>query len=91
MKKCDVCGGTSFRPRQVAEVFHIEDHLVMVEGIPALICDRCGEARFDRQTTESIRRMVHGENRPTRCMNVDVFAFARGPCRPREVLDAEVL
>ena len=76
MNKCDVCGNTTFRRKQVEEVFNIEDHLVMVEGVPARVCDRCGDATFDRQTTDSIRRMVHGENRPTRHVNVDVFAFA---------------
>ena len=76
MNKCDVCGSTSFHRQQVEEVFRIEEHLVMVEGIPARVCDRCGDATFDRQTTESIRRMVHGAKRPTRRVNVDVFAFA---------------
>ena len=76
MNKCDVCGNTTFRQQQVEEVFHIDDHLVMVEGIPARVCDRCGDATFDRETTESIRRMTHGEKSPTRRVNVDVFAFA---------------
>jgi YgiT-type zinc finger domain-containing protein len=76
MIKCDVCGNTSFGRKQVEEVFHIGGQLVVVEGIPARVCDRCGDATFDRETTESIRRMLHGENRPTRRMNVDVFAYA---------------
>jgi len=48
----------------------------MVEGIPARVGDRFGDATFDRETTESIRRMVHGKKRPTRREEVDVFAFA---------------
>ena len=76
MSKCDVCGNTAFHQQLVEEVFHIEGQLVMVEGIPARVCDRCGDATFDRQTTEGIRRMVHGEKRPTRRVNMDVFAFA---------------
>jgi YgiT-type zinc finger domain-containing protein len=60
----------------VDELFQIEDHVVMVEHIPARVCDRCGDTTFDRQTTEAVRRMVHGEGRPTRQMNVDVFAYA---------------
>jgi HTH-type transcriptional regulator / antitoxin MqsA len=76
MNKCDVCGNTTFHQQPMEEVFHIESHLVMVEGIPARVCDRCGDATFDRRTTETIRRMVNGENRPTRRVNVDVFAFA---------------
>jgi YgiT-type zinc finger domain-containing protein len=76
MTKCDVCGNTSFHRKHVEEVFHIGGHLVVVEGIPARVCDRCADATFERETTETIRRMVHGEKRPTRQVNVDVFAYA---------------
>jgi HTH-type transcriptional regulator / antitoxin MqsA len=76
MTRCNVCGNTTFHNRQVEEGFHIDGHLVMVEGIPARVCDRCGDATFDRETTEAIRRMVHGKKRPTRREEVDVFAFA---------------
>ena len=76
MNTCDVCGNTAFRPERVEEVFHIEGRLVLVEGIPARICKRCGDATFDRQTTEKIRRTVHGEERPARRVELDVFAFA---------------
>lgn len=76
MNKCDVCGHTSFHTKRTEEVFHIEENLVMVEGIPARVCDRCGDATFDRDTTESIRRMLHGQKRATRHVNVDVYAYA---------------
>ena len=76
MTRCDVCGNTTFHNRQVEEVFHIEDHRVLVEGIPARVCDRCGEAAFDRETVEASRQMVHGKQRPARREAVDVFAFA---------------
>lgn len=76
MNKCDVCGNTSFHEKLTEEVFHIEGHLVMVEGIPARVCDRCGDATFGRDAAESIRRMVHGQKRPTRHVSVDVFAYA---------------
>jgi YgiT-type zinc finger domain-containing protein len=76
MNKCDVCGNTSFHAGQVEHLFHIDGHLVMVEGIPARVCDRCGDATFGRKTAESIRKMVHGRKRPTRHVSVDVFAYA---------------
>lgn len=76
MNTCDVCGNTTFRDQRVTEVLHVEGRLVMVEGIPARVCERCSDATFDRQTTERIRRAVHGEERPTRRVELDVFAFA---------------
>ncbi len=74
--KCDVCGNTTFCERNVQEIFNLEGHLVLVEGIPARVCERCGETTFARETVESIRLMAHGTKQPTRRENVDVFAFA---------------
>ena len=76
MKQCDVCGNRDFHDASVQEVFHIGSQMVLVENIPAVVCDRCGEATFSRETVEKIRRMVHGEKCPDRKINVDVFAYA---------------
>ncbi len=74
--KCNVCGNTGFRNERIAEVFEVDGHYVMVEGIPARVCERCGEATISRENMESIRRMAHGEKQPTRREHMDVFAFA---------------
>ena len=76
MDKCDVCGNVTFHRKTVEEVFNIDGHRVLVEDIPARVCDRCGDATFDRKAAEKVRRMVHGEKRPSRHVNVDVFAYA---------------
>ncbi len=73
---CHVCGSTEAREEWVSEVFQIDGTPVLVEHIPAKICSRCGEATFGRETTEKIRRMVHGETKPIKSVHMDVFAFA---------------
>ena len=60
----------------VNEVFLIDGKFILVENIPASVCAHCGEATFSRETTEKIRRMVHGEAQPVKSIQVDVFAFA---------------
>jgi len=50
--KCNVCGNASFRNERIAEVFEISGHYVMVEGIPACVCERCGEATIFRENTD---------------------------------------
>jgi YgiT-type zinc finger domain-containing protein len=60
----------------VNEVFSVEDRRVLVEHISAQVCERCGEATFSRETTEKVRRLVHGEGRPSRTVSLDVFALA---------------
>ena len=75
MFKCHVCGGTAARNEFVSEVFAIDGRRVLVEHIPAQVCERCGEATFSRATTEKVRSLVHGEGRPVRTIAMDVFAL----------------
>jgi YgiT-type zinc finger domain-containing protein len=60
----------------VDEIFVIDGKHVLVEGIPAHVCVRCGEATFSRETTERVRRMVHGEAQAARIAAMDVFVYA---------------
>ena len=61
---CHVCGSTEAKQTKVSEVFNLGGRRVLVEDIPAQVCVRCGEATFSGETTERIRRMVHGEGKP---------------------------
>ena len=76
MFKCHVCGNTAAKAEFVSEVFTVEDRRVLVEHIPAQVCERCGEATFSRDTTEKIRQLVHGGGRPFKTVPLDVFALA---------------
>jgi YgiT-type zinc finger domain-containing protein len=76
MFRCQVCGAPEARSEVVSEAFLIDGLPVLVEGIPAIVCVRCGDTTFSRATTERIRRMVHGETQPVRSVRADVFAFA---------------
>ncbi|MHB8519280.1 MAG: type II toxin-antitoxin system MqsA family antitoxin [Limisphaerales bacterium] len=73
--RCHVCGSTTAKSGAVNEVFAIEGRHVLVEHIPAQVCERCGEAVFSHETTERIRRLVHG-TRPGKTVPLDVFALA---------------
>jgi len=75
MFRCHVCGSTEGRENFVNEMFQIDDKPVLVEHIPAIVCAHCGEETFSSETTEEIRRMVHGEAKPVRSMRMDVFTF----------------
>ncbi|MBA5867446.1 MAG: YgiT-type zinc finger protein [Nitrospira sp. CR1.3] len=75
MFRCHVCGKTESRQELVSEVFEIDGKPVRVEGIPATICVNCGEPVFNRETTERVRRLVHGEAKPMKSIQMDVFAY----------------
>ena len=76
MFRCHVCGNTSAKSDFVNEIFTVEGRRMLVEQTPAQVCDRCGEATFSRETTEKIRRLVHGAGQPVRTVPLEVFAFA---------------
>ena len=72
---CHVCGSNNAKHILTNEIFNIDNKPILVEKIPAVVCTRCGEATFSRETTEKIRRMVHGESKPIKSISMDVFAF----------------
>ena len=78
MFRCHVCGVTKANEALMNEVFFIDGRRVLVEGIPANVCARCGEATFSRETTELIRRMVHGEAQPVRAEVMEVCIRVNG-------------
>ena len=57
-------------------MFIIDGEPVLVEHIPARVCDRCREISFSRQATESVRRLVPGHVEPSRAVQMKVFEFA---------------
>ena len=75
MFNCHVCGGTAAKDECTSEVFTIQGRRVLVEHIPAQICERCGEPTFTRDITEKVRQLVH-DAQPTRTVPMDVFALA---------------
>jgi YgiT-type zinc finger domain-containing protein len=76
MFRCHVCGSTEAREDFVDEIFQIDHKHLLVEQIPATVCERCGEKIFSRETTERIRRLIHGEAKPVKSVSMDVYAYA---------------
>jgi YgiT-type zinc finger domain-containing protein len=75
MYRCNICSGTEAKEEHINETFQIDNKPVLVENIPVLVCSRCGDETFSRETTEHIRKMVHGEASPIKSITIDVFAY----------------
>ena len=76
MFKCHVCGGEAAKQEFVSDVFNVDERRALVEHIPALICERCGEATFSRETAERIRLLIHGHPHPVKTAPLEVFTLA---------------
>lgn len=75
MFKCHVCGSKTYQEEYVSEVFNINGKFYLVENIPSQVCTRCGEEIFSKETTENIRRLLHGDSKPQKSISVDVFSY----------------
>ena len=75
---CENCGSEAFHIKRVSETFDIDGKLCLVEKIPAMVCDRCGEELFSSETSERIRVMLHGSNKPLRSVARCICISASG-------------
>lgn len=76
MFQCAVCHHTESREELVEKMFHVDERYVLVERIPAVVCSRCGEPTFSRETTERTRELVHGGAKPSKSIPLEVLDFA---------------
>ncbi|MCT7996318.1 YgiT-type zinc finger protein [Laspinema olomoucense] len=75
MFKCHVCGSQESHADWVSEIFKIQGNFYLVENIPAMVCSRCGEEVFSRETTERVRVMLNQETEPIRSIALGVFSY----------------
>ncbi len=76
MFRCGVCQGGEGIQELVEEVFKIDGRYVLVGGVPSTVCRRCGERSFDRETTEKVRLVVHGQVGTAKSVAMQVYEFA---------------
>jgi YgiT-type zinc finger domain-containing protein len=75
---CSACGSADIHLAEVRSAFWHDDRLVVVEGIPALVCDACGEQSYD-DTTTVVLDLMRGDGFPADQarseLRVPVFSF----------------
>jgi YgiT-type zinc finger domain-containing protein len=56
----------------------IGDKLLVVEGVPAKVCDHCGEKVFTPAVTRKLQNLVKRRRKPPRTLKVPVFSLQKG-------------
>lgn len=78
---CTNCSGTSLAPEKVKAAFWEGERLVVVDGIPALVCQTCGERYYADETAMKLD-FLRGTGFPpdgaTHSVTVPVFPFDAG-------------
>lgn len=70
--KCDLCGG-AVRKQRVSYSLFYEGRCVIVENVPAKVCQQCGEQLFSPEVVEKLQRVVWSKKKPQRQIMTPVF------------------
>ncbi len=61
MRRCTLCHVGSYRDELVVFSARRGNRLIVVEDVPALVCDMCGDQIFADETAREIERAATGE------------------------------
>lgn len=73
--KCPLCGGKVVEKRIKLDLW-IKGKLIVIEGVPADVCDLCGEQAFSPATSKKIDRLLKRAGKPKAEAVVPIFSFA---------------
>ncbi|MDH3265241.1 MAG: type II toxin-antitoxin system MqsA family antitoxin [Paracoccaceae bacterium] len=76
--RCTACAGGVLARESVNTAFWQGEQLVVVEGIPALVCQSCGEQFYEDETAmklDLMRGRGFRDAKAVRKIDVPVFAF----------------
>ncbi len=75
MTTCYFCKGKVI-PRRVQHIHRWSDRVYIFEGVPAEVCQQCGEVYFAPNVLAEMDRIVASESKPTATIQVPVYTFA---------------
>jgi YgiT-type zinc finger domain-containing protein len=69
---CAVCGG-ELRHTTTTYTQEYEGQLIVVENVPAWVCDQCGETYFDPDVVERVQALIWSGAKPARYIETPVY------------------
>ena len=78
MSQCIVCQGKRLDKELIDKVFNVDGSYALVTGIPATVCQNCGERTFSREAAERARLLVHDppKGAPAKSVPMRVYEYA---------------
>lgn len=71
-KKCPECGG-SYKRTKITHEVEYKGKLYLFENVPAWVCSQCGASYLEAKVARCIDRLVRGDVKPTRKVEVPVY------------------
>lgn len=76
MSKCLHCQGNLIKKRVKVEKW-VNNNLVIVKNVPALVCEKCQEKYYDAETSLKLDEYFY-ETKPDKIIKVPVFEYREG-------------
>jgi HTH-type transcriptional regulator / antitoxin MqsA len=73
---CDVCAAGERRPQLIRYSLSMADSLILVDHVPAEVCDRCGEVTLSPDVVDRLQQTVWNQEPPARVIETPVYEFA---------------
>ncbi|HEX9917822.1 MAG TPA: YgiT-type zinc finger protein [Pyrinomonadaceae bacterium] len=62
--------------RKVTYALQVEDKFLVIENVPARVCEETGEQFFSPETVERLQQIIWEEQEPKRVIETPVYEFA---------------
>ena len=74
--KCDICGG-AMHNQETNYTLKINDRFVVVENVPAKVCQQCGEILYSPDVVERLQNTIWNNREPEKTIETPVFDFMK--------------
>ena len=75
--ECQVCEG-KYEKKLITHSQYYHGKLVVVDHVPALVCDTCGDILYEPKAAERIKHIIHAHKKPVRTAPVYEYEKAAG-------------
>lgn len=63
MTTCNICGRNGAKVKHVSRTYGKADEMVVIDGVPVVVCPNCGESYITAETMQEVERLkLHKRN-----------------------------
>ena len=73
---CEVCTIGNRRLQLIRYNLAVDDRLVVVENVPADVCDNCGEISIEPKVATQLQKTIWERKTPARWIEAAVYEFS---------------
>ncbi len=71
-RECNICRG-NLKQTLTTYTQQYKDQWIVVENVPAWVCEQCGETYFDPDVVERIQTLIWSDAQPVRTIQTPVY------------------